>query len=277
MSQHLTLPQKQEIVSLLNEGLSRNEIAVKLRINWRQVDYWGKNKARVAELAYASDFFELLDSSGISLKSDDFGHTGSTPVSCTKQQYVYLLGCYLGDGYINAQGEYTWKFQVACDAKYPNVIEQIANSMAEVFGNTANTYRGNLSNCVTVYTHSNLLPTAFPQHGGGHKHDRPIILTDQQRRFIEEFPWEFVRGLYHTDGSRYLHRQNGYEYVKYNFTNRSRDIANLFCWACDLVGVKYNTFERQVTSSSLSTGSLWTVTIGRKSEVEKCEQYLGPK
>lgn len=224
-------------------------------------------RARVAEQVYASD-----------LKSDDFGHTGSIPVSCTnRKQYAYLLGCYLGDGYINSHLERTWKLRIACDAKYPEIVESVSKSMREVFGNNVNVVKSTRSMCVVVYTYSKLIPQAFPQHGVGYKHMRSVVLTLSQVELVKEYPWEFVRGLYHSDGSRYIHTNGNREYVKYNFTNKSRDIIDLFCWACDLVDVKYTVASRPYHNSvgDITTG--WTVTIGRKSEVEKFEHYIGPK
>ena len=49
-------------------------------------------------------------------------------------------------------------------------------------------------------------PEAFPQHGPGRKHERPIVLEDWQQAIVDEHPWAFLRGLIHSDGCRTTNR-----------------------------------------------------------------------
>ncbi len=42
----------------------------------------------------------------------------------------------------------------------------------------------------------------FPQDGPGKKHERPIALEPWQQEIVDAHPWEFIRGLIHSDGCR---------------------------------------------------------------------------
>ena len=50
------------------------------------------------------------------------------------------------------------------------------------------------------------LVRAFPQHGPGRKHKRPIVLEAWQQAIVEAHPWQFLRGLLHSDGCRTINR-----------------------------------------------------------------------
>jgi hypothetical protein len=72
-------------------------------------------------------------------------------------------------------------------------------------------------------------PCLFPQHGLGRKHERRIALVPWQQRIVDAHPDQLVRGLIHSDGSRHINRikhpKRTYEYVRYEFSNRSADIS----------------------------------------------------
>ena len=100
----------------------------------------------------------------------------------------------------------------------------------------AGTERG----CHVVGVYSNPLPALFPQHGPGPKHTRSLALTDAQRRVVRPRP--LLRGLLHSDGSRYAdHRVRGdrtYTYVQYAFTNRSEDLHALVAELAGRLGLR---------------------------------------
>ena len=256
----LTTPQKQQIVKLLEDGWSRNKIAKELNVAWKQVDYWSKNRARVSELVDDSD-----------LKSLAVKRVGSSPTSRTS--FSYLMGMYLGDGYLYKQGPYTWKLRLACDRKYPSIINEIQQCLTNLHLSPSICNQQHIDE---VYCHGKLLPEMFPTFDGP-KHKNALTLTDWQRAVIDEHPQSFIRGLFHADGSRYIHKQGQYQYVKYNLTNRSKDLVDLFCSACDTVGIEYKVHPRPFINKSGDKHVGWTVTIGKRSEVVKCEQFLGIK
>jgi hypothetical protein len=94
---------------------------------------------------------------------------------------------------------------------------------------------------VSVY--SSHLSCLFPQHGPGKKHERPIILEKWQQELVGAAPWAFLRGCIRSDGCVFVnrtdvHRPQPYEYLSYNFANRSPDIVGLFLHSCEQVGIR---------------------------------------
>lgn len=89
-----------------------------------------------------------------------------------EQSYAYLLGMYLGDGYI-VKVSRTYALRICLDAKYPGIIERVAEKMRICYPhNTVNfvhkLYKGNPS-CVEVLVYNNKTPQHFPQSGDGKK------------------------------------------------------------------------------------------------------------
>ncbi len=181
------------------------------------------------------------------------------------EAYAYLLGLYLGDGYINPLGR-TYKLRIALDTHYPDIISSTTEAMQMVAPSNIVNIVKEPGNCVSVTCHSNHWPAIFPQHGPGKKHERPIILEDWQNRIVEMFPLEFFRGLFHSDGSRAHNVVNGKDYPRYEFSNFSADIRRLFCTTCDRLGVSWRT---------ASGGH--TIQIARRPDVEFLDRHIGPK
>jgi len=127
--------------------------------------------------------------------------------------------------------------------------------------------QGNWVN-VSVY-HSHLL-CLVPQHGAGKKHERRIALEPWQADLVSAYPWVFLRGLVMTDGCSFINRTGPYEYLSYDFSNYSEDIAQMFTSACDQVGVRYRiTNQRE--------GRLWDVRINRRESVALMKRHVGLK
>ncbi|HEY4915913.1 MAG TPA: hypothetical protein VIH92_03335 [Solirubrobacteraceae bacterium] len=120
-----------------------------------------------------------------------------------------------------------------------------------------------------MVVYSNQLVCLFPQHGRGAKHLRPIRLADWQAELVHEQPRKFIRGLIHSDGCRFLNRVRAggkiYAYPRYNFTNASGDIRDLFTAACDLLGIEW----RQMNARNIS--------IARHESVSRLDGFVGPK
>jgi hypothetical protein len=64
------------------------------------------------------------------------------------------------------------------------------------------------------------------------KHERDIVLEGWQTAIVEASPWTFLRGLIRSDGCVFVNRTGRYEYVSYEFSNRSAQIRDLFMDAC---------------------------------------------
>jgi hypothetical protein len=162
--------------------------------------------------------------------------------------YSYLLGMYLGDGCVTGTGP-SYQLVVACDAAYPGIIEECAVAMTlTLMPRRVSTNPHRVHRCIRVLGSSKHWPEAFPQHGPGRKHERRIVLATWQREIVDRFPWEFVRGLLHSDGCRTVNRFSTllpsgrvaeYAYPRWFFSNRSADILALFCEYCERLGIRW--------------------------------------
>lgn len=120
-------------------------------------------------------------------------------------------------------------------------------------------------------------PCLFPQHGPGRKHNRRIELQGWQQEIVGAHPWEFIRGLVHSDGFRITNwtartvagARKRYEYPRYFFTNRSEDIRNLFTDALETVGVEWKTLYRN--------GEALNISVARKASVALMDVHVGPE
>ncbi|WP_307828123.1 transcriptional regulator [Nocardioides sp. SYSU D00038] len=185
--------------------------------------------------------------------------------------YVELLGYYLGDGCISDCGRYH-SLRISCDAALPGVVKRVAEVLQQVRPDGI-VHRVPAPGAVVVQGNWKHWPCLFPQHGPGRKHDRAIVLEDWQRHLVEAHPGPFLRGLFHSDGSRVRNwatrtvagRPKRYDYPRWQFTNTSPDIRELCTWALDLVGIAW----RQ---------SRWNcVSVSRREAVAALDALIGPK
>jgi hypothetical protein len=111
--------------------------------------------------------------------------------------YSYLLGLYLGDGYISVGGDRAkavWKLSILCDDAWPGLFQECARAIQAVRpGNKV--LRVQRQGCTEVRSCSRHWPCLFPQHGPGKKHMRKIELAAWQQVIIERHPGEFARGF----------------------------------------------------------------------------------
>ncbi|MBN8635496.1 MAG: hypothetical protein J0M07_09265 [Anaerolineae bacterium] len=196
--------------------------------------------------------------------------------------YAYLLGLYLGDGHL-VRVRNVHRLRIFLDVRYPNIIAQCTQAMQTLFpgnqvGQELTEYRGRPSMITVGLYHRDLLHF-FPQHGEGMKHERKIELTDWQQRIVTANPLEFFRGLYHSDGSRFINRVKvagkDYEYPRYQFTNASEDIIGLFCAACDQIGV---TWTRKLRRARAATHvDNFDIYISKRPDVAYLDSVIGAK
>jgi hypothetical protein len=150
--------------------------------------------------------------------------------------YLYLLGLYLGDGSIVSKSS---RLEITLDARYPSIIEACAASMRAVHPRGRANLRARGESCVVVNSYGRHWLALFPQHGPGHKHLRSIVLAEWQRDLVIANPTPIMRGLLDSDGSRFDRWVGGTNYPAYEFTNKSDDILDIFCWVADLLGLHY--------------------------------------
>ncbi|WP_137292187.1 helix-turn-helix domain-containing protein [Nocardioides dongxiaopingii] len=187
------------------------------------------------------------------------------------EAYAALLGFYLGDGCLSAAARY-WALRVACDARQPGIIADVTRCVLAIRPGSR-VFPLQRPGCVVVTSQWRHWYCLFPQHGPGRKHERPIVLEDWQRAVVELHPAAFLRGLFHSDGSRVRNwtRQQvagglkRYDYPRWQFTNVSADIRELCCWGLDLVEVPW----RQ---------SRWNcISVSRREAVARLDELIGPK
>ena len=186
-----------------------------------------------------------------------------------KAPYAYLLGAYLGDGCISLQSNGSWLLRIVSDAAYPGVLDEFGSAMESVSGGTAWRRKRPGINAVDVGVTWRHWTLAFPQHGPGRKHNRKIELESWQREIVHAHTGLFLRGLIHSDGWRGWNnvksRGRWYAYPRYQFSNRSDDIRELFCDACDLLGIEWKRWTR------------WHISVARRESVALLDKHIGWK
>lgn len=183
--------------------------------------------------------------------------------------YAYLLGVYLGDGYLAEVGR-TIALRIAMDLAYPAVIDEVADAILAVRGGGAvGRYRARDKRCVIITSYTRAWSCLFPQDGAGRKHDRPIVLEPWQLAIVREHPGRFARGLIHSDGWRGTNhvrvKGRDYAYPRYQFSNRSDDIRGLFTDALDELGVAWRPWGR------------FHISVARRDAVALLDEHVGPK
>jgi hypothetical protein len=81
---------------------------------------------------------------------------------------------------------------------------------------------------------------------------------------LERAPWPFLRGCIRSDGCVFVNRTGRYSYLSYEFSNSSADILGLFTDVCDLVGVGYRRYARQVRINRRGSVALMLDHVGIK-------------
>ncbi|HEY3687751.1 MAG TPA: helix-turn-helix domain-containing protein [Streptosporangiaceae bacterium] len=188
--------------------------------------------------------------------------------------YAYLLGLYLGDGCISPAGDpakHVWALRIACADAYPGLIAECAAAMATVLPNSVFRVRGTGYTMVT--STSKHWPCLFPQLGPGTKHSRRIILEPWQRRITDAHAGAFIRGLIHSDGTRFINRvrrpladgDHWYAYPRYQFVNESADIREFAAAALTHLGVAWRYSRHN------------TISVARKDAVARLDGFVGVK
>ncbi|MFI6057078.1 transcriptional regulator [Streptomyces sp. NPDC051286] len=254
------LDTRKRALALLAQGFSQNSVSKQTGISRAAIRSW---QTRIEPLGWS--------------RAADCPRCGDMPSNPEDPAaYAYLLGLYLGDGCISSAKRGVYFLRIACADAWPGLIDACAEAMQIVRpGNKV--FRVQRQGCQYVTCHSKHWPCLFPQHGPGRKHDRKIALEPWQQRIVDAHPWEFIRGLIHSDGCRIINRttrlvggeRKRYEYPRYFFTNKSDDIRKLFSDTLTAVGVEWTTLARG--SSPLN------ISVARRASVALMDAHVGPK
>jgi Homeodomain-like domain len=105
---------------------------------------------------------------------------GGAPERLPAASYAYLLGAYLGDGYIVCARRGVYRLRVACDLLHLDIARWIALAIEAVRGRRAALQPRLHSRALDVSSYWKHWPCLFPQHGPGRKHERRIALVPWQ-------------------------------------------------------------------------------------------------
>jgi hypothetical protein len=189
--------------------------------------------------------------------------------------YAYLLGLYLGDGCISVGGDPAkgvWALRIFCADAWPGLRAECQAAMSAIRPANKVSLRPR-DGCTEVISYSRHWPCLFPQHGPGKKHLRVIKLDPWQQDIVDRHPGALARGLFHSDGCRFLSRvrrplasgDRWYVYPRYMFTNESADILGLCGQALDRLGVDWR-FSRRTT-----------ISVARREAVARLDEFVGAK
>lgn len=165
-----------------------------------------------------------------------------------------------------------WVPRVACAAAWPGVLSECKSAMSAVLPcNKVGKVRS--EGCTYVIAYLRHWPCLFPQHGLGKKHHRKIELESWQRTTTSQHSGSFARGLFHSDGCRFVNHarrpladgDRWYEYPRYWFTNGSRDILGLCGETLDQLEVSWRFSRRN------------TISVARREAVARLDEFVGPK
>ena len=121
--------------------------------------------------------------------------------------------------------------RISCDRVYPGIISDVERCIRAVHP-VRSIHRVRVPGATVVQNSWKHWPALFPQHGPGRKHERPIVLAPWQDEIVATYPWDFLRGLLHSDGARVKNwatqvvagERRRYDYPRWQFVNASEDI-----------------------------------------------------
>ncbi|HEY6891700.1 MAG TPA: hypothetical protein VI300_28110 [Solirubrobacter sp.] len=164
---------------------------------------------------------------------------------------------------------------ITADLAYLQIVLECRAAIIKVAPDRAPQLRPHpVHNCVRIECGWTRWPEVFPQHGPGRKHERPIVLEGWQERIVDEHPWQFLRGLLHSDGCRTVNRfttelpsgkVGEYEYPRWFFSNLSADIRGLFCSTCEQLGLRWTQSNHR------------NISISHRDSVALLDEHIGPK
>lgn len=254
---------RSQAVTLLRAGVSNAEVSRRLAVPYGTISYWRHmDRAKRGECPGQKPSVPCPRCDGSTLD---------------ETSYAYLLGLYLGDGHISHYAKHRLpSLMISCDDAWPGLMDAAEAALRAVFPGMA-TCRVRSKGCHNVKVYFKHLDCLFPQHGPGRKHERRIVLEAWQQQIVDAYPWEFIRGLIHSDGCRIVNwttrtvagKRKRYEYPRYFFTNKSDDIRCLFTETLKKVGVEWTILARG--------SDPFNVSIARKASVALMDAYVGPK
>ncbi|WP_030985455.1 helix-turn-helix domain-containing protein [Streptomyces sp. NRRL WC-3744] len=248
---------RKRALALVGQGRSLNSVSKEMGVSRHAITCWLSR-------------LEPLSRTPPCIRCQEFPRIPEDPPA-----YAYLLGLYLGDGYIISKPRQHY-LMVTCTASWPGLVDAAEDAMRRVLPEPSIS-RLARTGCIDVKSYTKHWVCLLPQHGPGKKHERSITLEPWQQAIVDAHPWDFIRGLIHSDGCRITNwttrmvggERKRYEYPRYFFTNTSVDIVRLFTDALDKVGVEWKSLNQSRAAV--------TISIARKASVALMDTHVGPK
>ena len=189
-----------------------------------------------------------------------------------EKTYAYLLALYLGDGCLAAYPRNVWRLRIVQDVRY-SVLTLLCDEAMRKVSDRRVQHVGKIG-CTEITCYWKHWIHVFPQHGEGPKWLRRIELETWQQRIVDAEPRDFLAGLIHSDGCRFLNRvrrmRQGtlvryYSYPRYMFTNNSDDIRRLFTDTCERLDLRWTQTNK------------FNVAVSRRNDVAFLDTFIGPK
>lgn len=217
---------RDNVIRLFEEGKNKSEISRITGIHRATLRDWiFAYQKGITKSAYQYDPQEYLNEF---IQSEE-----------KRKAYSFVLGLYLCDGYISQYKTHRAEtIRIINDAKYEQDTLEWANNLQILFPENKVSIRKLKSNCKEVKIHSKKLSLLFPQAQKGKKHERKLVFTGWQMDIIKQYPKEFIRACFQSDGCIYIQRSKTYSYKRYAFTNKSEDIIELFLFCLKEVGIQ---------------------------------------
>jgi hypothetical protein len=257
--------QVERALELADAGKNNCQIAREIGVNRRTVSDWVRGRSRIRRPASSYCRARSIRSACVRCS-----RTADVVPGLTAHAYAYLLGMYLGDGTISTHPRGVFRLRIFLDRAYPLIVRECEAAMSIVLpASKVSVYQQKSARVDEVSAFSKHWPHLFPQHGPGPKHKRDIVLAAWQEKVARKHPGRLLRGLIHSDGcrvtNRIRHPKKTYEYPRYFFSNRSHDIQQIFCEACDRRGIAW----RQ--------DGPWNISVARRDAVAIMDRHVGPK
>ena len=240
-----TIEQRQKVFEYHEKGLNKTEISKLTNVSRSTIREWLNNPKPIKQSFNPKNY--ILEN-GLEIN------------------YSYLLGLYLGDGYIDEMPR-TWRLRIFLSDKYEKLNEFVVTQLKKLFPeNVINPHPHPKHNMITIYVYSNNIPLFFPQIGKGMKHKRKIKLMEWQEDII--VPKFLIMGLFHSDGSYYIRKNNGNgnKYPAYDFRNESDDLHKIFKKYCEVLGI-----------NSIFSTKPKNAHVYKRDDVKKLVEIIGTK
>jgi hypothetical protein len=234
MYKKYTLEQVGKAKEMHENGASPYKIGKDLGLSKGTANYWAKKNFEITP-SNSGIVYDYNEDGSINFNPEQYLNTPEK-----RKAYSYILALYLCDGHIVRYRQKPGLFLIRFfnDFKYPIDSEEWRSNLQILLpDNSCHRYKPKNKNIWLTLAYSKILPLLFPQYGLGKKHDRKMNLEKWQQDIISEYPKEFIRACFQSDGSLYLQSVGPYKYLSYNFTNKSEDIIDWFLSTLKLINI----------------------------------------